>query len=153
MIPKNLLIDFDSLKVGDKLFDSQKGEVIVFKLSEKGYGDYPLICKSRRAEFCYTRDGKIYYDYPLPSLFLSNPFDLISEYPKEMWVSNYEKYSKKVKIVYCNENDTQFRYLAEDGEWYCNAKDIEPEPPILEISMEEAMEKLTKIYKQNIRIK
>jgi len=37
--------------------------------------------------------------------------------------------------------------------FYKFAKDIKPEPPILEISMEEAVEELSKIRKQKVRIK
>ncbi len=99
-------------------------------------------------------DGKFHKDNNVPSLYNSNPFDLISEYPKEMEVShNRFKDTERRWIVSYGKRD----FLDENGIFWKFAKDIEPEPPTIEITMSEAIEELknpTDKYKnKNITIK
>lgn len=155
MIPKNILIDFDSLKVGDKLWDIITGETIVIKITETGY----IFCENSKV---YYNDGRHLSKDLYPSLYLSNPFDLISEYPKEMWVKDSEddKWLKRA-IVYSNKygffggnGAITIEDLKESHKLMCwkYAKDIEPEST-LEISMDEAIEELSKLKGKQVIIK
>jgi len=82
---KNLekyLIDFDTLKVGDKVWTIQEGDTEVIKLRRNG--EYSIYTKKQ----LYTKEGYFVEQHKSPSLFKSNPFENISEYPKVMEVSD-----------------------------------------------------------------
>ncbi len=74
MIPKRLLINFDSLKVGQTLFDSQIGEVEIEDLKDSGM--YPIICRTKENGMAtYTKGGYRHKKDSKPALFKSNPFE------------------------------------------------------------------------------
>jgi len=94
---KNLekyLIDFDTLKVGDKVWSIEYGECNIAAIN---LGNYPIKIKGNS----YTKEGKIFTLNSTPSLFKSNPFEGISEYPKLMEVSNDKDFTNsKIRVVF-----------------------------------------------------
>ena len=159
MIPKRLLIDFASLKVGDKKHDILYGTITI---TEKTGLEYCIIGTDVRGTIhTYKKYG---YRSPysnVPSLYNSDPFELISEYPKEMLVSALfgdlipSKNHDKRLIVHYN-SKLNHQYIDENGNRWKFAKDIEPEPPTIEITMSEAIEELKKSEKyknKNLTIK
>ena len=102
---KNLekyLIDFDTLKVGDKVWTIQEGDTEVIKLRRNG--EYSIHTK----EQLYTKEGYFVKQHKSPSLFKSNPFESISEYPKVMEVSTSESFSNVQKRIVFGKNDKGF---------------------------------------------
>ena len=102
---KNLekyLIDFDTLKVGDKVWSIQEGDTEVIKLRRND--EYPIHVK----EQLYTKEGYFVKQHKCPSLFKSNPFENISEYPKVMEVSTSESFSDVQKRIVFGKNDKGF---------------------------------------------
>lgn len=128
---KNLekyLIDFDTLKVGDKVWSIEFGDNVVGSITSSG--DYPI----KIYNTAYARDGKISTFNKFPSLFKSNPFGSISEYPKvmetkiqyEIWEldknhglkpkENYSGYSRNTKdrVVLLEPNISQIHNTFEE---------------------------------------
>lgn len=102
---KNLekyLIDFDTLKVGDKVWSIQEGDTEVIKF--RCNNEYPIHTKKH----CYTKKGYFVEGHKSPSLFKSNPFESISEYPKVMEVSTFESFSDVQKRIVFGKNDKGF---------------------------------------------
>lgn len=113
--------DLSNIKVGDKLFSTMFGDVTVESLEDNTR--YPIeVCSldgKIRGSWSFTKDGRYYYDYDygLQVLFLSNPFDLITNnnsgekwmmvsHDKRVWVKR--RVIKKVgdKYVVWNQADT-----------------------------------------------
>lgn len=103
---KNLekyLIDFDTLKVGDKVWTIQEGDTEVINF------DYNTIYPIRTTNNeLYKKDGSFQTNDKFPSLFKSNPFENISEYPKVMEVSTSESFSDVQKRIVFGKNDKGF---------------------------------------------
>ena len=103
---KNLekyLIDFDTLKVGDKVWTIQEGDTEVINF------DYNTIYPIRTTNNeLYKKDGSFQTNDKFPSLFKSNPFESISEYPKVMEVSTSESFSDVQKRIVFGKNDKGF---------------------------------------------
>lgn len=112
--------DLSNIKVGDKLFSTMFGEVIVSHIDDEDT-DYPIdVCiLNYDIHWRFTKDGRYYNngDYDLQVLFLSNPFDLITDnksgekwmmvsHDKRVWVKR--RVIKKVggKYVVWNSGDT-----------------------------------------------
>ena len=151
MIPKHLLIDFDKLKVGQTLWTIQGvGTISCFRPENE---KYVIRVMHENGSCDYTKDGKVFDDDILPSAFLSNPFDLISEYPKEMMVSDDTIRFYKKLIVWEDKEDKRLPYLDDDGKYWSYAKDIEPGPPTIELTMEEILEKVSKIEGKTVIVK
>jgi hypothetical protein len=146
MIPKHLLINFDTMKVGDKKWAIQ-GECTIEKLTDIEYGI--LVRLDNGETVVYARDGKMHKNDILPSLFNSNPFLLISEYPKEMLVKNNEIDAWEKHKVY---GETIGIYIGEMKAWIY-AKDIEPEPSTITLTMEEILEKVSKLEGKQVIVK
>jgi len=79
---ESIKIDFESLKVGDKVWSTTHGECIIHDLKDS----IGLIAINNGILLRYDKEGRIRANSPIV-VFKSNPFDLISEYPKEMRVS------------------------------------------------------------------
>lgn len=156
---KNLekyLIDFDTLKVGDKVWTIQEGDTEVIKLRRNG--EYSIHTK----EQCYTKKGYFVEGHKSPSLFKSNPFESISEYPKLMEVSNERDFSNPcIRVVFTKK---QGEYIAwntaetiEDSEksFYCYswkyAREIQPEKKKTRLTMED-IAKLANIDVKDLEI-
>lgn len=92
---KSLIIDFDSLKVGSEVWDIIRNQFIKIIRIDKTT-QYPLVTFHGN----YCKDGNHMIDDTIPTLWKSNPFDLISEYPKEMLVRNGSENYKSTIIVY-----------------------------------------------------
>lgn len=91
---KHLLIDFDSLEVGQKLWDVRHGEVTITSFNNNS--NYRITC----GNLMYTEEGKYTYKDKYPILFLYNPFEQPSEFPKIMEVSqNGRQWEKRVVIA------------------------------------------------------
>lgn len=72
-IPERYLIDFDNLKVGDRVWTINNDYCIVEMLNKSH--TYPITAGS----VYYTKDGKMGEWHKYPSLFRSNPFEDIRE--------------------------------------------------------------------------
>lgn len=71
---KGCLIDFDKLKVGDKLYSILHGVVEVETLQSRD-SMFPIICKDTLArQRSFTLDGKAGITNIGPSLFTENPY-------------------------------------------------------------------------------
>ena len=83
---RDLMIDFDSLKVGGEVWHSQRGQYEKIESLDnlKTY----QIRLSIALDDTFTKTGLSHENHKLPTIWKSNPFDLISEYPKEMMVSD-----------------------------------------------------------------
>lgn len=68
MIPKHLLINFDELKVGQRVWTMHDGYTDIIGINPKD--SYPIKIKMR----CYCKDGREYEHHFSPSLFLDCPF-------------------------------------------------------------------------------
>lgn len=150
-ILKPYLINFDKLKVDDKLFSMRSGEVTITRI-DTNKDNYPIYVEDKFGNTeTYMIDGRVYLDDIFPILFTYNPLENLekSEYPKEMWVSVSEMgfYSKRLVItklpncyvtIYNNSNITDNKPLF--GTW-AYAKDIEKEV-IQEFTVEEIAQKL-----------
>ena len=145
MIPKHLLINFDSLQAGDKLWIVE--EVEVDSTSAKNRDKYPIKLKGNYGE-TYTKTGK-FHENDHVTLVNSNPLLLISEYPKEMWVRNFVDAEWRKEKIYGYEFNKYIGF----GELKTFAKDIEPEPPTIELSMEEIIEKVNKLEGKKVIVK
>jgi hypothetical protein len=136
-------INISKLKNGQKLWDSRFGEV-TFLTTENGI--YPILCKKLDGDIrSYTHDGKSFNNDKYPSLFLSNPFEQINEFPKIMEVSAYgDKWSKKTVLAYDESNDV---YIAISDKCkstiihWKKARELQ-EPIITEYTIEEIATKL-----------
>ena len=119
---KNLekyLIDFDTLKVGDKVWSIQEGNTEIKHLD--GDSVYPIRTTNNEL---YKKDGCYQTNDKSPSLFKSNPFESISEYPKLMEVSNNENFiQSEIRVVF---KEKQGKYIA-----WINAKTLEESEYIL----------------------
>lgn len=78
---KGCLIDFDTLKPGDVLFDISNGEVIVERIEYDDEDDeYPVKCTKERdhhhipEQFHYTKLGKDYEHEIYPKVYTQDPF-------------------------------------------------------------------------------
>lgn len=71
-IPEKYLIDFDNLKVGDRVWTIQHGYTTIADIDT---GSYPIFCGDRS----YTKKGMLIDTDIAPSLFRSNPFEDIRE--------------------------------------------------------------------------
>lgn len=95
-------IDFDKLKVGDKVWvieDIKERKAKEMKIvSISNISDYPIKC----SDGCtYTKEGAYYNTFnTLKYIYASNPFD-IKEFPRMMEVSNdgEEWYKKNVIFI------------------------------------------------------
>ncbi len=142
MIPKHLLIDFEKLKVGDVKHDILYGSITV---TEKNKFEFCITGTDIRGNrHIYTQFGYNSSECNYPSLCESNPFDLISEYPKEMMVSDHSIEWEKKLIVYSDSDNEAEGFLDSTGEWWLFAKDIGPEPDTIELTMEVILERLSK---------
>ena len=70
---KDYLIDFDKLKVGDKLWSTNLGEVIITHLDLNN--EMPIDVKNiYNGRFdSYTKEGTLYVDDKIPTLFKEKP--------------------------------------------------------------------------------
>ena len=106
---KNLekyLIDFDTLKVGDKVWSIQEGNTEIKHLD--GDSVYPIRTTNNEL---YKKDGCYQTNDNFPSLFKSNPFESISEYPKVMEVSNNENFiQSEIRVVF---KEKQGKYIVQ----------------------------------------
>ncbi len=103
---KNLekfLIDFYTLKVGDKVWSIQEGDTEI-KSFDSDDNSFPI----NTSNDAYTKKGCWGEDDKFPSLFKSNPFENISEYPKLMEVASIESFSDAQKRIVFGKNDKGF---------------------------------------------
>jgi len=76
-ILKPILIDFDSLKVGDTLWCIPNGDCVVEKLTNGTAFPIECKCNLKRIE-AYTNEGRYYQTDANPSLFKCNPFEWLA---------------------------------------------------------------------------
>lgn len=93
-IPAKYLIDFDTLKVGDRVWSFQEGAVTVIEVNENFI---------KAGKWHYTRAGLFDTNDQYPSLFRSNPFeDLREEFFKDTLMEvrdiNREDWCKRVVL-------------------------------------------------------
>jgi len=106
-IPKELLIDFDSLKVGDTLWSARVGDVEITHLSF--LSDFPIKVEDKKKESAtFTKDGFFDLCDLLPTLLKSNPYEYFAKQShfqeREMMVSNDNKTWVK-RVVFMKKND------------------------------------------------
>jgi len=157
---KNLekyLIDFDTLKVGDKVWTIQEGNTEIKHLD--GDSVYPIRTTNNGL---YKKDGCYQTNDKSPSLFKSNPFESISEYPKLMEVSSYEDFSFSAKrVVILKENNLYIAWTHAEtleeaknsiatGTWKY-AREIQPEKKKTRLTMED-IAKLANIDVKDLEI-
>lgn len=97
---KHLEINFDNLVVGQKVWSILHGELVIANLEKTNR--YPItVVDSNKQEKIFTIEGKYHLNHTYPALFLSNPFEQVSEFPKVMEVSdnNYNWYKRVVVIA------------------------------------------------------
>jgi len=134
---ESIKIDFDSLKVGDKVWNTSVGECDVTGKGKSGSYYIELLDKSGD-RIDITKDGRDYVDGEITT-FKSNPFDLISEYPKEMMVSNdHASWKKRMVIGHIKSSEKYIAITADENSVsVCKyAKDI-PEPTEREKEIEQ----------------
>lgn len=156
---KNLekyLIDFDTLKVGDKVWTIQEGDTKVINLNSNS--EYQIETEGN----LYTKDGFCSEEDKFTSLFKSNPFESISEYPRVMEVSDNRDFSNsEVRVVF---KEKQGKYIAwmnaktlEESEYILNtiswkyAREIQPEKKKTRLTMED-IAKLANIDVKDLEI-
>lgn len=104
---KNLekyLMDFDTLKVGDKVWSIEFGDDVVESITSSN--NYPI----GTSKATYTKEGKINTWNKFPSLFKTNPFEGNSEYPKLMEVSDDKDFThSRIRVVFTVKQD---KYVA-----------------------------------------
>jgi hypothetical protein len=130
---EDFYIDFDSLKVGDKLWDIAQGPVVVTQLGREDNDDYPIVvvADNNQEQLIYTASGRYMIRHISPLLFKSNPFEHLGGFQvREMWVKDFfhDEWNKSlvvtkhgdkfVAVSICKEN----LYISWD-----EAKEIEPE--------------------------
>lgn len=87
-ILKPILIDFDSLKVGDKLWSIELGECVVKKLTKSI--TFPIECAASLKKIeAYSNDGIYYQTNTHPSLFKCNPFE---------WLANKNNQERVIEV-------------------------------------------------------
>lgn len=116
---KELQIDFDSLKVGDKVWHIYKGYVNIEQIIP--FEKYCIVVDN----MYYLKNGNEYNKDIFPALWKSNPFDLISEYPKEMMVNRCGEWGRE--LIVCKVGDYCITDKAERV-LSLNVKEIKPEP-------------------------
>lgn len=90
------LIKFEDLKVGDELFDTTYGEMIVNRIDVEEV-DYPIRCNkktSKNNSGTYTKDGKVLMSAIFPRLFSKDPFkyafEQVKDYRRQTYIANQE---------------------------------------------------------------
>lgn len=78
-IPQKYLIDFDTLKVGDRVWSISEGYVSIHSISRMEKYPIKTSFDYDKRQRTYTYDGKYCDDDQYPSLFRSNPFDDLRE--------------------------------------------------------------------------
>jgi hypothetical protein len=100
-LPKEYYIDFDTLKVGEKVWHILKGEI---KITELHYDkrEYPIGLSDGKN---YCKDGKDYSKDKFPVLYSKNPFELLNNQERVILVRNFESedWEPRVLIMYKNE--------------------------------------------------
>jgi len=157
---KNLekfLIDFDTLKVGDKVWTIQEGDTEIKHLDNSSV--YPIRTTNNEL---YKKDGHFQTDNKFPSLFKSNPFEHISEYPKVMEVYDFEDLSDirerfviaKNHLGYiCITNCINIDYVTNNNQLviYKYAREIQPKKKKTRLTMED-IAKLANIDVKDLEI-
>lgn len=158
---KNLekyLIDFDTLKVGDKVWSIQEGDTEIKQLNSS-----PLhlpICTANNTE--YKKDGCFNTNDKFPSLFKSNPFESINEYPKVMEVSDDKDFkNSEIRVVFTHKNGYYIAWIGattiEESEYKTStshwkyAREIQPEKKKTRLTMED-IAKLANIDVKDLEI-
>ena len=99
-------INFEKLKVGDKVFSTRQGWG---EITSTGHTiNYPILVKFEKHSHSFTKDGKYESDNIYPELYLSNPFEQFQERVMEV-SENRDVWSKRV--VFMEKNG---KYLAWD---------------------------------------
>jgi uncharacterized protein (UPF0297 family) len=98
-LPKEYYIDFDTLKVGDKVWDIMKGEVEITNV--KAGDEYTIATKYDT----FTKEGKNHINSLIPRLYSKNPFELLNNQERVILVRNFESedWEPRVLIMYKNE--------------------------------------------------
>jgi len=148
---KNLekyLIDFDTLQEGDSAWSIQEGDCKV-SFIKNDIINYCLISVNGIAN--YRKDGKISPNDKMPSLFKSNPFKVISEYPKMMEVSNNGELYHARKVIYKTFNAyVVLNDEEDDTDFYSFAREIQSKKVTLTL---EEIAKLANCNVEDLEIK
>lgn len=159
-IPKHLLINFDELKVGQRVWSAQQGYVTIRDIT--GSERYPIVVYSSESnkENRFTRDGHWFQSDLLPTLFLDCPF---VEEERVVEVSNAGENWCKMTLVFkipqgfvCyNHHDANIKGGLQVWNFM---RELQPEPikeedpKIIEVSMDDVASMLSKLLGSDIRI-
>lgn len=111
-ILKPILIDFDSLKVGDKLWSFELGECTCGSINKQS--SYPIsVYSDTQTILTYSENGVHSVDWAYPSLFKCNPFEWLAnqnnqERVIEVWCDN--KWMKRVLHMFKNDTVICWRF-------------------------------------------
>jgi len=144
----NLLIDHTKLVKGQKLWHVQLGEV-KFQSNNGLDSTYPLIIETSQGRQYYTIEGKHISNHKLPSLYQSNPFEQINEFPKLMEIEGGDTQyypriimAKTKKGYWAVESHTNLNILEHSKDLtilFYNFNEVREiqEPQLIELSIEE----------------
>jgi hypothetical protein len=164
---KPYMIDFDKLKVGDKVFSTECGYGNIKEIYPSTDTLYPIIVdfQNNRVEQTFTRKGYCFESNELPQLFKCNIFEALAKPNQERVVlvsNNVINWHKRVLIKKIDGEEGISRpifitwYNAESLETSKNAvattvwkymKELEEEPSIPEYTMAEAIAKMGHEFK------
>lgn len=154
----NLLIDHTKLVAGQKLWDIISGQVIFIELSDNNL----IKCTQDGDTYIYYLNGKYSFNDKFPRLYLSNPFEQISEFPKLMEVKINIGWVKRIVLMKNVNNaylaidyleDLSLLDQAKSSSFYHEEKVREIQEPIItEYTLEEIAIKLG-VNVNTIRIK
>lgn len=139
---KNLekyFINFNELKVGQKLWSIKQGEVTVSKLSNNVVFPIATFCEGHEEQ--YTKNGEFQLADKYPSLFNSNPFEDLKEEPRMIEVLLDDEWKERKAVYFFNEY--AIVPIPVTNEPYATKKWREVKPKV-ELTIEERIEKLEK---------
>lgn len=153
-------IEFDKLKVGDKVWNIQHGYIEVTGIKS---GEYPIITGTSPNTNSYTKEGKSLSNNKRPNIYKKSPFEQeASEFPRivmvkeignNTWIPRVALMIKNGKAIAWNGADTfeKAKKTNATASWE-HWKEIEPEPVIVERTIKQLAE-LLGIKPEQLRIK
>ena len=160
---KPYMIDFDKLKVGDKVFSTECGYGNIKEIYPSTDTLYPIIVdfQNNRVEQTFTRKGYCFESNELPQLFKCNIFEALAKPNQERVVlvsDDGQKWNKRVFIREIKTSVYKFltwnyaesletSKLSTGTEYWKYMKELEAKPSIPEYTMEEAIAKMGHEFK------
>jgi hypothetical protein len=117
-LPKEYYIDFDTLKVGDKVYHYLDGDIEVCAIIPED--NFPIKDMIGRS---YTREGFYNESHLRPAIYSKNPCELLNNQERVILVKDFEENDIwRQRVLICIKNDKAICW--EEGETIEKAKEV-----------------------------